>query len=180
MEITGPAAGSDLLKTEADPTGTRTLGTWNNCGNGETPWGTYLACEENFNSYFSSTDPDYERSPAMQRYGVNIEDWGYGWAKIDERFDISRHPNEANRAGYVVEIDPFDPLPPPRSGLHSVGSSTRMLMLSLLRTGVLSSTWAMTSGASSSIASSRTGSMSRVETTRSFSLRHPLCRKVLG
>ena len=114
MEITGPAAGSDLLKTEADPTGTRTLGTWNNCGNGETPWGTYLACEENFNGYFSSTDADYERSPAMQRYGVNIEDWGYGWAKIDERFDISRHPNEANRAGYVVEIDPFDPTSTPK------------------------------------------------------------------
>ena len=27
----------------------------------------------------------------------------------DERFDISKHPNEPNRAGYVVEIDPLDP-----------------------------------------------------------------------
>ena len=54
MEITSPAAGHDLLKTTADPTRTKTKGTWNNCGNGETPWGTYLACEENFNGYFFS------------------------------------------------------------------------------------------------------------------------------
>jgi secreted PhoX family phosphatase len=35
MDITGPAAAHDLMKTAADPTGTKTLGTWNNCGNGE-------------------------------------------------------------------------------------------------------------------------------------------------
>jgi len=42
FEITGPAAGHDLMKTAADPSGSKSLGTWNNCGNGETPWGTYL------------------------------------------------------------------------------------------------------------------------------------------
>ena len=114
MVLTGPAAGSDLLRTEADVTGTMCKGTWNNCGNGETPWGTYLACEENFNGYFSSSDENYERSDAMKRYGVNLSDWGYGWARVDERFDISGHPNEPNRAGYVVEIDPFDPESVPR------------------------------------------------------------------
>jgi uncharacterized protein len=114
MEITGPAAGHDLLKTGADPTGTKSLGTWNNCGNGETPWGTYLACEENFNGYFSSSDPTLEIHDAFKRYGISAIDWGYGWATEDERFDISKHPNEPNRAGYVVEIDPTDPTSTPK------------------------------------------------------------------
>lgn len=109
MEITGPAAGHDLLKTSDDPTGTRTLGTWNNCANGSTPWGTYLTCEENFNGYFSSSDPNHVPTDAMKRYGIGNEDWGYAWATVEERFDISKHPNEINRAGYVVEIDPTDP-----------------------------------------------------------------------
>ena len=109
MEITGPARGHDLLKTAADPEGTSSLGTWNNCGNGRTPWGTYLACEENFNGYFSSSDEEIEIGPELKRYGVGPKDWGYAWATADERFDISKHPNEPNRAGYVVEIDPTDP-----------------------------------------------------------------------
>ncbi|WP_282046912.1 PhoX family protein [Roseibium album] len=114
MELTGPAAGHDLMKTAADPAGKKALGTWNNCGNGATPWGTYLACEENFNGYFSSSEDvqdDNPKSitPEMKRYGVSTKDWGYGWAKIDERFDVAKHANEPNRAGYVVEIDPSDP-----------------------------------------------------------------------
>ncbi|MDQ2088563.1 PhoX family protein [Marimonas arenosa] len=114
MALTGPAAGHDLMKTDADPTGTKTWGTWNNCGSGTTPWGTYLACEENFNGYFSSSEAtedrkDVEIDPALKRYGVSAKDWGYGWARIDDRFDIAKTPNEPNRAGYVVEIDPTDP-----------------------------------------------------------------------
>ena len=62
MALTGPASGHDLLKTAADATGTKSLGTWNNCGNGVTPWGTYLACEENFNGYFSASDENAELS----------------------------------------------------------------------------------------------------------------------
>lgn len=114
MDLTGPAAGHDLLKTKADPTGTTTKGTWNNCGNGETPWGTYLTCEENFNGYFSAEDEAHEVSAELKRYGVSSKDWGYGWAKVDNRFDVSKNPNEPNRAGYVVEIDPFDPTSTPK------------------------------------------------------------------
>ncbi len=114
MALTGPAAGDELLKTAADPQGTVALGTWNNCGNGRTPWGTYLACEENFNGYFSAEDADHQVSAELSRYGVSAEDWGYGWAQIDERFDVSRHPNEPNRAGYVIELDPANPDSVPR------------------------------------------------------------------
>jgi len=114
IEIAGPAAGHDLLKTQADPTGTSTLGTWNNCGNGETPWGTYLACEENFNGYFSSSAQAFEQTPDQKRYGLKDEDWGYAWSTTDERFDMAKHPNEPHRAGYVVEIDPFNPDSTPR------------------------------------------------------------------
>ncbi|MEM7238885.1 MAG: PhoX family phosphatase [Pseudomonadota bacterium] len=114
MVLTGPAAGHDLLKTDADPTGTKSLGTWNNCGNGVTPWGTYLACEENFNGYFSAEDAKHEVSPELARYGVSARDWGYDWARIDDRFDVAKNPNEPNRAGYVVEIDPTDPTSHPK------------------------------------------------------------------
>lgn len=114
MELTGPAAGDDLLKTAADPTGTRSLGTWNNCGAGRTPWGTYLTCEENFNGYFSADDDEHEVSAELKRYGVSGKDWGYGWAGIDERFDVAKNPNEPNRVGYVVEIDPRDPASMPK------------------------------------------------------------------
>jgi len=44
MEVTGVAAGHPLLQTNADPSGKKVLGTFNNCANGETPWGTYLTC----------------------------------------------------------------------------------------------------------------------------------------
>lgn len=114
IDLTGPAAGHDLLKTAADKTGTKTLGTWNNCGNGETPWGTYLTCEENFNGYFSAADEAHEVSGELKRYGVSSKDWGYGWAEVDDRFDVAQNPNEPNRAGYIVEIDPFDPTSTPK------------------------------------------------------------------
>ena len=90
------------------------LGTWNNCGNGRTPWGTYLACEENFNGYFSSSDPGLEMPAEFTRYGIGHEDLGYAWATADERFDVALHPNEPNRAGYVVEIVPLDPESTPK------------------------------------------------------------------
>lgn len=114
ITISGPAVGHDLMKTAADPEGKTATGTWNNCGSGYTPWGTYLACEENFNGYFSASAEDFEQSADEKRYGLKKEDWGYAWAKVDDRFDLSKHPNEPNRAGYVVEIDPLDPNSTPK------------------------------------------------------------------
>ncbi|QDC09150.1 PhoX family phosphatase [Oceanicola sp. D3] len=109
MTIAGPAAGHDLMKTEADPTGTESLGTMNNCGSGRTPWGTYLTCEENFNGYFGSTDADAPRPDGYDRYGIGADGWGYDYHKHDARFDYSKNPNEPHRVGWIVEIDPTDP-----------------------------------------------------------------------
>jgi len=116
MELTGPAAGDALLRTSADPTGRRVLGTINNCGNGFTPWGTYLTCEENFNNNFGTTvEPQVDgRSPAQKRYGITAGATEYGWETQHARFDYKKEPNESNRFGWVVEIDPFNPLSLPK------------------------------------------------------------------
>ncbi|MCC4242807.1 PhoX family protein [Stappia indica] len=108
MRLAGPAAGHELLKTEADPTGTSSLGTFNNCGAGRTPWGTYLTCEENFNGYFGSTDEAFALPEHYKRYGIGAKSV-YSYEKFDARFDVSKNPNEPHRAGYIVEIDPSDP-----------------------------------------------------------------------
>ena len=108
MRLSGPAAGSAQLQTSADPTGTLALGTFNNCANGRTPWGTYLTCEENFNGYFGSAGslPD---NTAFKRYGISAKGAGINWHPFDARFDLAQNPNEPNRFGWVVEIDPMDP-----------------------------------------------------------------------
>lgn len=108
MKLQGPAAGSELTKTSADPSGTESLGTFNNCGAGRTPWGTYLTCEENFNGYFGSTDESFVLPEHYGRYGIGLES-RYSYEKHDARFDISQNPNEPHRCGYIVEIDPADP-----------------------------------------------------------------------
>lgn len=113
MTLSGPAAGHALLKTQADPEGRTALGTFNNCANGQTPWGTYLTCEENFNGYFGSAGkPVLDQRTA--RYGLAAEDAGFGWYKFDERFDLAKHPQEPHRFGWVVEIDPRDPASTPK------------------------------------------------------------------
>jgi secreted PhoX family phosphatase len=122
MDITGPAAGHALLQTSADATGRRVLGTLNNCGAGRTPWGTYLTCEENFNGYFGiNDDTTGDRRNALQaRYGLSytsssgLSRSGYRWEEFDSRFDYLAEPNESNRFGWVVEIDPYDPVSLPK------------------------------------------------------------------
>jgi secreted PhoX family phosphatase len=109
MAFSGPATGNKLVRTRADRPGTRPLGTINNCANGETPWGTYLTCEENFNGYFRIDGTHTGESAALiERYGVGGN--RNGWAAHDPRFVVTpEDPNEPNRFGWVVEIDPCDP-----------------------------------------------------------------------
>ncbi|MGW5087599.1 PhoX family protein [Streptomyces coelicoflavus] len=109
FRLTGPAAGSDLVKTSADRTGRKVLGTLNNCSGGTTPWGTTLHGEENFNQYFANSSRDTDK-----RYGIGTGATERKWERFDKRFDVAREPNEVHRFGYVVELDPYDPESTPR------------------------------------------------------------------
>lgn len=105
FSVGGPARGHRLMRTEADPQGQMVLGTINNCASSQTPWGTYLSGEENFAFYFANAD---DKDPHQRRWGLRKQSF-FGWPEHDSRFDISKTPNEPNRFGWVVEIDPLDP-----------------------------------------------------------------------
>jgi len=123
MELAGPVAGSAYVATRFSPEGRLARGTNNNCGHGVTPWGTYLACEENWPNIFVNTG---ERFPDDARIGIPTERGRYGWEtsagdpaeENDEfaRFDITPrgaearedYRNEARTFGYQVEVDPYD------------------------------------------------------------------------
>ncbi|MGV9294915.1 PhoX family protein [Amycolatopsis sp. NPDC003676] len=111
FEVRGPAAGSKYLKTSADPSGKRVRGTQNNCSGGVTPWGTVLSGEENFHQYFAHADKvsDPTEAARLKRYAVGTGESTRKWERFDKRWDVSREPNEPNRFGWVVEIDPNDP-----------------------------------------------------------------------
>ncbi|GAA0405542.1 PhoX family protein [Acrocarpospora corrugata] len=114
MRFSGPAAGSALLKTAADPTGRFPKGMLNNCAGGTTPWGTVLTAEENFNQYFVGGNGVPEDQKAnLVRYGISttvaIPSGNRRFDRVEERFDLAKHPHEINRFGWIVEIDPFDP-----------------------------------------------------------------------
>ncbi len=107
--IGGPAAGHAMMKTAADPEGRTVLGTIANCASGKTPWGTYLSGEENWANYFTAADVPTAHE---KRWGINKATW-YRWPEHDPRFDTVRNPNEPNRFGWVVEVDPMDPTSTP-------------------------------------------------------------------
>ncbi|MDY7374059.1 PhoX family phosphatase [Acinetobacter oleivorans] len=131
MNFAGVAAGSSLLATRFSPAGRQTRGTHNNCGNGYTPWGTYLTTEENFIGYFArSTTDDALRTPeeiiALKRYGLKAGSGSrYGWetaigqvesqdlydrwnADVKATQATQDYRNGPNTFGWMVEIDPFD------------------------------------------------------------------------
>jgi secreted PhoX family phosphatase len=108
--LAGPAATHPLMRTAADPVGRIVRGTHSCCAHGWTPWGTYLTCEENWHVYFVNTGA---LTDDQRRYRLSAKGRGVRWEEHDERFDAGRHPNEFHRFGWVVEIDPYDPLTVP-------------------------------------------------------------------
>ncbi len=107
MELTGPVAGDARVKTAADPTGTKVFGTMNNCAGGVTPWGTVLTAEENIQSYFGGELPAGHRE-AKNHKRMGLPSAEVQWHKHFDRFDVAKEPNEPNRFGWMVEIDPYD------------------------------------------------------------------------
>ncbi len=110
--ISGPCAGSDLMKTSYDPTGTKAFGTNYNCGGGVTPWGTVLSCEEGASDTFGGDITKTAMASALERYGYDGSDY-YGRARFDDRFNVEKEPNEPNHFDWVIEIDPYDPTSTP-------------------------------------------------------------------
>lgn len=110
MDISGPAAGHELL-VWGDRDGTTTDGTVNNCSSGQTPWGTYVTCEENFNGYFwvGGEAVSDDQQELFDRYGFSEFGFGYPWGGLDERWRADLNPGRTNTYGWNVEIDPFDP-----------------------------------------------------------------------
>ena len=124
FELSGPVAGTDYTKTKYSLDGMTARGTLNNCGNGYTPWGTYLTCEENWPGYFVNSGT---QTADQDRIGLSSKGTRYGWEllagiageRLDEfrRFDATPtasspdmdYRNEVNGHGYIVEIDPMTP-----------------------------------------------------------------------
>jgi len=113
MRIAGPAAGHPRMQTSEDPAGRLVTGTFNNCAGGVTPWGTVLTCEENFHYYFLGDPAKTGQAESLRRYRVDGRSTFYEWGRFFDRFHLEREPNEPNRFGWVVEIDPFDPIATP-------------------------------------------------------------------
>jgi uncharacterized protein len=130
--VSGAMAGSEWLRTTADPTGTSILGTLNNCAAGKTPWGTVMSAEENFNQYFGNAE-SVENEVVRElhaNFGVPEAASERKWERFYDRFDTTKEPKEPFRHGWVVEIDPYDPTSKPmkRTNLgrfkHEAATST--------------------------------------------------------
>jgi uncharacterized protein len=116
MLLTGPAAGSSLLRTSEDPTGTRVRGTLHNCAGGVTPWGTVLTCEETFSVFFGNLAgvTDQRIRALHERFMSETGPSKRLWERHHPRFDLGREPHEPFRFGWVVEVNPFEPSSTPR------------------------------------------------------------------
>lgn len=126
IDITGPARGDELMRTPADPAGTVVKGTFANCAGGQTPWGTYLSGEENFDGMFNNlngvTDPTlkalHAQFPFFNKAATvaNANDNTLFWEAYDSRFNLAtpEGAKEPFRFGWVVEVDPYDPAARPK------------------------------------------------------------------
>lgn len=132
MDLSGPLATKpELVLTafSAQPgKATKARGTLNNCAHGYTPWGTYLTCEENWAGYFGNSAasiPSEQKRYNIGLHGFQQLRWYSAPDTADQamsRFQLNPvgatpaedYRNEANTFGYIVEIDPYDPMSTPK------------------------------------------------------------------
>jgi len=125
--FTGPAANHPWILAAARsynadepgvPTGRVACGTLANCAGGQTPWGTFLTSEENFQSYFRATGPDNAAlATARADAKLSADATAFGYRFDTDRpglpgpapYDLSRNPTGPAAYGWVMEIDPYDP-----------------------------------------------------------------------
>lgn len=112
FEMRGPAAGHSRLISLVSSDGIHTLGTYANCAGGVTPWGTVLSGEENVDGHFSGDPAATPEAENYKRFGAELayKHWG---SKI-ARWNLDENPSELLHAGWIVEIDPYDPLSTPK------------------------------------------------------------------
>ena len=115
IRMGGPVAqrrgdGGPAADHQRRPDRPQVLGTMNNCAMGFTPWGTYLACEENFNGYFRKNGP---QTPLERRYGITPAGAGYLWHTTDKRFRASTK-SRTSRTGSAGSSRSIRSIPPRR------------------------------------------------------------------
>jgi uncharacterized protein len=115
FRVTGPAAGSQYLRTTADPEGRTVLGTLNNCAGGITPWGTWLTCEET------------ERKAGTKIGGRELkQDHGYVFEvdPVSREANLDRSPRPLTCLGrYSHEAVAVDPLAGLRAASHPIAKA---------------------------------------------------------
>ncbi|GAM97573.1 putative phosphatase [alpha proteobacterium U9-1i] len=136
MVFSGPAAGHPWILDagakvnalepgvahEPNPAGAIRCGTSANCAGGQTPWGTYLTSEENFDYLFTASDRAAAALNAAREnaaYVLDSENFGvprsHPYSRVaPAQFDLSQNPHGPALYGWVVEIDPYDPNWAPR------------------------------------------------------------------
>ncbi|MDX2273963.1 MAG: PhoX family phosphatase [Hyphomonadaceae bacterium] len=137
VAFTGPAAGHPWIVragafVNAHESGIDNslirCGTLANCAGGQTPWGTFLSVEENFNySFFVSDAEAPELRAARADQALVLDAASFAWPLFDglprpgapPQFDTTYNPTIASLYGWTVEIDPYDPhsIPKKRTAL---------------------------------------------------------------
>jgi secreted PhoX family phosphatase len=99
------------------PQGSVRCGTMANCAGGQTPWGTFLTAEENFNYYFHTSRTDEQGLAAARADEAYLRDCSSFQTPLNQvaqrpaprQFDMAENPYGPALYGWTVEIDPYDP-----------------------------------------------------------------------